>query len=310
MIENSISTIKKKRGIRIKQWPLHLLLIPSILLAIVFYYVPMAGNIIAFQNFVPAKGLFGEQKWVGLDNFKFLFILPDSFLVIRNTVLIASLKIIFGALIPICISLMLNEVRQKLLKRSIQTLIYLPYFLSWVIFGGILMDLMSPSEGIINKLIMMLGFTPVYFLGEPVIFPFVMVATDIWKTFGFSTIIYLAAITSIDPSLYEAASIDGAKRLQRVWHITLSGIKPTIILLATLSLGSILNAGFEQILTMYNPLVYSTGDIIDTFVYRMAMKNAQYSLATAVGLFKSVISFILISLSYYLAVRFADYTIF
>jgi putative aldouronate transport system permease protein len=176
--------------------------------------------------------------------------------------------------------------------------------------GGIFLDIFSPSTGIVNTVITSLGGTPIYFLGNAKVFPWTVILTDVWKGFGYSTIVYLAAISNIDPTLYEAASMDGAKRYQQILYITLPGISSMIILLSTLSLGSILSAGFEQILTIYNPSVYATGDIIDTFVYRAAMKEAQYSLATAVGLFKSVISLVLISTSYYLGYKFADYTIF
>jgi len=270
----------------------------------------MIGIIIAFQRFIPARGLFGPQEWVGLGNFRYMLTLPDTYKILRNTIFIAGMKIISGLSVPIIIALLLNEVRREWFKRSVQTIIYLPHFLSWVIFAGILIDILSPSEGIVNKILESVGIRPIYFLGDPKWFPYTMVITDLWKNFGFSTIVYLAALTNISPTLYEAAEIDGANRWQQTWYITLPGMRPIIVLLATLSLGSILNAGFEQIFNLYSPQVYDTGDIIDTFVYRIGLIQAQYGLATAVGLFKSVVSFILISFSYYLAYRFADYRIF
>lgn len=290
--------------------PLYLMLLPGIIVVFIYSYIPMIGIFIAFQRFVPAKGLFGPQEWVGLDNFRYILTLPDTFKILRNTVFIAGMKIIAGLIVPIIIALLLNEIRKEWFKRSVQTIIYLPHFLSWVIFAGILMDILSPSEGIVNKLLESIGVRPIYFLGDPSWFPYTMVITDLWKNFGFSTIVYLAALTNISPTLYEAASIDGANRWQQTWYITLPGMRPIIVLLATLSLGSILNAGFEQIFNLYSPQVYETGDIIDTFVYRIGLIQAQYGLATAVGLFKSVVSFGLITLSYYLAYRFADYRIF
>jgi len=293
-----------------KQLPLYLMLLPGMIVVFVYSYIPMIGIVIAFQRFIPAKGLFGPQEWVGLGNFRYILTLPDTYKILRNTVFIAGMKIIAGLVIPIVIALLLNEVRKERFKRSVQTIIYLPYFLSWVIFAGILIDILSPSEGIVNKILESIGLKPIYFLGDPKWFPYTMVITDLWKNFGFSTIVYLAALTSISPTLYEAAEIDGANRWQQTWYITLPGMRAIIVLLATLSLGSILNAGFEQIFNLYSPQVYETGDIIDTFVYRLGLIQAQYGLATAVGLFKSVVSFGLISLSYYLAYRLADYRIF
>lgn len=292
------------------QWIFLLMLLPGVILVFIYSYIPMAGIIIAFQKFIPAKGLFGNQTWVGLQNFIEVFSMPQSFRALKNTLVIASLKIVLGMLVPIVFSILLNEVRKEGFKRSIQTLIYLPNFLSWVIFSGIIVDILSPSEGIVNRIITMFGAEEVYFLGDNKWFPITMVLTDIWKNFGFATIVYLAAITGIDPTLYEASYMDGANKWRRIWHITLPGMLPIIILLATLNLGNVLNAGFDQIFNLYNPQVYQTGDIIDTFVYRMGLVDAQYGIATAVGLLKSAVSLVLISSSYYMAYRFADYRIF
>jgi len=286
------------------------MILPGFVILLIFSYIPMAGIVIAFQKFIPAKGLFGDQKWIGLDNFRYVLDLPNFGSVIWNTIYIAVWKIILGLIIPIIFAILLNEVTHNGLKRSVQTLIYLPHFLSWVVLGGILIDILSPSDGIVNKFIQLLGFEPIFFLGDNKWFQGTMVVTETWKEFGYGTIIYLAAITGIDPSLYEAARIDGASRWKQILNITLPGMRMVIVLLMVLNLGNLLNAGFDQIFNLYSPPVYETGDIIDTFVYRIGLLDAQYGVATAVGLFKSVVSFTLISVSYFCAYKFADYRIF
>jgi len=289
--------------------PLHLMLIPGLVLILIFSYGPMVGLVIAFQKFNYASGLFGSS-WNGLDNFKYVYSLPDTMNVIRNTIVISVMKIIAGLIFPIVTALLLNELRKQLFKRTIQTLIYLPNFLSWVILSGILIEILSPATGILNSLMASVGLEKVFFLGDPGWFPYVLVGSDVWKEFGFSTIVYLAALASINPTLYEAAVIDGAGRWKQTWHVTLPGMLPIIVLLTTLSLGQVLNAGFDQVFNLYSPVVYSTGDILDTYVYRIGLVNGQFGVATAVGLFKSVISFFLICLSYILAYRLANYRIF
>ncbi|MGZ9585628.1 ABC transporter permease [Paenibacillus marinisediminis] len=286
----------------------HLMLIPGIILLIMFSIVPMFGIVIAFQDFIPAKGVWGSP-WVGLDNFKYMFLLPDSLQIFKNTIIIAISKIVLGLIVPFCFSLLLNEARHVLFKRSIQTIVYLPHFLSWVILSGILINFFT-LNGFINGILEFFGFEPIMFLTSNFWFRPILVVSDVWKEFGFNTIVYLAAITSINTTLYEAAAIDGANRFQQLLYITVPGMLPIVILLTTLSLGNVLNAGFEQILNMYNPMVYSSVDIIDTYVYRIGLQEMQYGLATAVGLLKSVISFILIVCSYRLAYRYANYRIF
>ncbi|WP_425453983.1 ABC transporter permease [Paenibacillus flagellatus] len=288
--------------------PLHLMMLPGLVILLIFSYWPMVGIVIAFQKYVPAKGLFGSE-WVGLKNFLYVYNLPDTFQIVYNTIYIAVMKIVAGLVVPITVALLLNEVAREKIKRSIQTLIYLPHFLSWVILGGVLIDVLS-LKGIVNQWIGLAGIDPVYFLGDNDWFPYVLVATDTWKDFGFGTIVYLAALTGINPSLYEAAVMDGANRWKQTIHITLPGILPVVVLMTTLSLGNVLNAGFDQVFNLYSPQVYESGDIIDTFVYRIGLIDAQYSVATAVGLFKSVVSLLLISVSYMLAYRFAGYRIF
>ena len=286
----------------------HIMMLPAMLLLLVFSIAPMSGIVIAFEKFVPAKGIF-RSKWVGLNNFKYMFNQPDSWQVLSNTVIIAVSKIVLNLVVPVIVALLLNEIRSRRFKRTVQTIVYLPHFLSWVILGGILTNVLS-LDGIVNRLLQALGRQPVLFLASNATFRPVVIITDVWKEFGFGSVIYLAAITGINETLYEAAEMDGANRLQRVLHVTLPGIMPTVVLMATLSLGNVLNAGFEQIFTLYNPMVYSTGDIIDTYVHRTGLVNAQYGLATAVGLLKSVVSMVLIAGSYKLAEKTVNYRIF
>ena len=288
---------------------MHLMFLPSIVLLLIFSYYPMVGILIAFQNYNPVKGLF-HSKYVGWKNFEYVMNMPDTYQVIWNTVFISGMKILAGLAIPILFAILLDLLRKNILKRTIQTVIYIPYFLSWVILSGILIDILSPSEGIVNDIIKSLGGQPIFFLADLKAFPFILVITDVWKNFGYGTIIFLAAITTIDKALYEASYMDGANRFRQVLYITLPGITPIIILMATLSLGNVLNAGFEQVFNLYSPVVYQTGDILDTFVYRIGLVNNQYGVATAVGLFKSVISFIFIVIGYRLAYKFANYRVF
>lgn len=293
----------------IRNIPLHLMILPGLIIIIVFGYIPMAGLSIAFQNFSPIAG-FKNVNWVGLDNFRYLFDLPGFGQVVWNTVFISVMKIISGLVVPVIVALLLNEVQRTGFKRTIQTIIYMPHFFSWVILAGIIVDVLSPSSGIVNMFLKAIGIEPIQFLASNEWFPYILVITDQWKEFGFGTIIYLAALTSIDKSLYEAAVMDGAGRWKQTWHITLPGIRPIVILMVTLSLGNVLNGGFDQVFNLYNPLVYESGDILDTMIYRIGLQDAQYSVSTALGLIKSVVSFIFIGLGYFLAYRFANYRIF
>jgi putative aldouronate transport system permease protein len=292
-----------------REWPMHLMMLPAVLLIVLFSYIPYAGLAIAFERFNPSKGFFGSP-FIGWDNFKYVMKMPGIGQVLWNTVYIACMKMVGGLIVPIAFALLLNEIIGRKFKRTIQTLVYLPHFLSWVILGGVLTDILSPSGGLVNSIIGWFGADPVFFLGNEKSFPYVLVVTDIWKEFGFGTIIYLAAITSINPVLYEAAICDGANRWRLVWHITLPGMTPIIVLMMTLSLGNVLNAGFDQVFNLYSPVVYRTGDILDTLVYRLGLIDAQYGVATAVGLFKSVVSTVFIVISYICAFRFANYRIF
>jgi putative aldouronate transport system permease protein len=284
------------------------MLLPGLIWVFIYKIIPMFGLVMAFQDFNPGKGVL-KSAWVGLENFRYLFLLNDSKTIFFNTVYIAVLKIIGNLIVPLLVALMLNELRINRLKRGIQTIVYLPHFLSWVILAGIMLDVFA-YHGPINTIRTAFGGSPILFFARADLFVPLVVGSDIWKEFGFSAVIYLAALTGINLELYEAAAIDGANRFQRIWSITIPGISTTIILLTVLSLGNVLNANFDQIFNLYNPLVYSTGDIIDTWVYRMGLLQMQYGLATAVGLLKSVIGFIMISLSYFLARKFANYNIF
>lgn len=286
----------------------YIMLIPALLWLFFFSIVPMFGIVMAFQDYNPGQGIL-HSKFFGLENFKYMFQMNDVKQVLCNTVVIAVGKIIGNIIFPLIFALLLNEFCIKRLKRPIQTIVYLPYFLSWVILAKIVLNIFGYT-GPINQLMEAFGRNPINFFGEPSLFQPLVIGTDIWKGFGYNTVVYLAAILGVDQSLYEAAAADGAGRFKRIWHITLPGIRTTVALLAILSLGNVLNAGFDQIYNLYNPLVYSTGDIIDTWVYRAGLENLQYSLATAVGLFKSVISVILIVIGYKLADKFTGYKLF
>ena len=309
-MSQTAKAVSRSRGKLKRELPFHLMLLPGVIIVFIYMYIPLSGLIIAFQKFIPAKGLFGNQKWIGWDNFIYLYHLPGAISALRNTVIIAFFKIILHLVIPISVSILLNEIRSTAFRRTAQTLIYLPHFLSWIILGGILIDILSPSGGFINRILGLFGVEPIFFLGSNDHFRFTLIATDVWKEFGFNTIVYLAAIPNIDPNQYEAATIDGANRFQRMIYITLPNMRMIIVLMMVLSLGNVLNAGFDQVFNLYSKQVYSTGDILDTFIYRIGLIDAQFGVATAMGMFKSVVSTLFISISYYCAYRFADYRIF
>jgi putative aldouronate transport system permease protein len=284
------------------------MLIPAMILLILFSFIPMGGIVMAFQDYKPWLHISGSE-WVGLDNFRYLFEREDSMQVIWNTLIIAVLKMIFNLLVPFIFAILLNEVRKVAVQRTIQTLVYLPHFLSWVILGGILLDLLS-TDGFVNQILGNFGVQPIFFLGDNNWFRFTVILTDIWKEFGYNTIVFLAALAGINPSLYEAAEIDGANRWKQTRFITMPSLIPMVVVVGTLALGNVLNAGFDQIFNLYNPLVYQKGDIIDTFVYRTAIQNGEMGFGTAIGLFKSAISMVLILFSYQLAKKWAGYRIF
>lgn len=295
----------KKRG---GQLEYHLMMAPGMIFLIIFSFIPMVGLVMAFQDYVPAKGMLGSE-WVGLENFKYMLEIPDSMKILRNTVVIAVGKIIAGTIVPIIFALLLNEIRLKWAKKSIQTIVYLPNFLSWAVLAAVFINVFD-YHGPVNNFLQGLGYDPILFLGSNEWFREIIIATDVWKGFGYGAIVYLAALTGIDPGLYEAASIDGANRFKKLLHVTLPGILPTIMLISALNLGNILNAGFDQIFALYNPIVYETADVIDTYVYRVGLIGQQYSFATAIGLLKSVVSCVLILSANELSKKLANMRIF
>lgn len=274
-------------------YDLYLLLVPGLLFLFLFKYAPMYGIIIAFQDFNIFDG-FAGSKWVGLDQFEKLIHSEEFYQVFMNTLLISVYKLVLLFPIPIIIALFLNEVRKAFFKKTIQTIIFLPHFLSWVIISGLFINILSPSGGLVNNMIQWFGGTPISFFLDNQFFRSVVVFTAGWKESGWNAIIFIAAIAGIEQEQYEAASIDGAGRIRQMLHITLPGILPTIILILILRMGYLLEAGTEQILTMYNSVVYQSGDVIGTFVYRQGLGQQDYSFSTAVGLFNSVVGFILI----------------
>lgn len=287
MKQKTVKASKKKA-----QFYYHSMMIPGILFLLVFTYIPMAGLIMAFQDFVPAKGLSGST-FVGLKHFQYLLRLPDFSRIVRNTVVIALSKIGIGMVIAIAFSILLNEIRLRFFKKSVQTIVYLPHFLSWVVLATVVTNLFN-LDGLVNAAVTGMGLEKINFLGDVHLFPVLIVGTDVWKEFGYNSIVYLAAITAIDPGLHEAAAIDGASWGRRVWHITLPGMLPIILLMTAMNLTGILSAGFDQIYNLYSPLVYETGDVLDTYVYRIGLVGRQYSFGTAVGLARSVIGMLLL----------------
>lgn len=298
--------VKKSAWIDIKKdWDLYLLLIPGILTLLLFKYTPMYGLIIAFQDFNIFKGIMASE-WVGLDNFARLFSTPEFVNVFKNTLIISISKVLFLFPLPILMALLMNEIKNLLFKKTVQTVIYLPHFISWVIVYGLFVNLLSANDGIINTIITSLGGKPIAFFMDSSVFRPLLVFTEGWKETGWSTIVYLAAITGIDQEQYEAARIDGASKFQQIKSITLPGIAPTIVLMFILRLGSILEAGTEQIMVMYNPTVYNVADVIGTYVVRVGLGTMDYSFSTAVGLFNSVVAFILVVTGNYLAKKYTE----
>lgn len=277
-----------------KYWELSLMFLPIVVYFIVFKYIPMGGIMMAFKNYKVRLGLW-DSPWVGLQNFTTLFATKTFSRAVRNTIQISLMRLLFGFPVPIILALLLNEVKSEKFKKAVQTITYLPHFLSWVVLAGLFQQLLSPNNGAVNSILgTLFSLKPIYFLGDNNFFQGTMVATAIWKGAGWSSIIYLAAISSIDPSLYEAAKCDGAGKLKCMRYITLPCIATTIVVMLIMDVGSILSAGFDQIFNMYNPAVYETGDIIDTYVYRFGIGQMKYSLGTAVELFKNGIGFFMV----------------
>ncbi len=288
--ENGFVRTLKSYG---KQYQLVLMFLPAAITLALFAYAPMYGLTIAFKDFVLLKGISGSP-WVGLENFRKLLTAPSFSEVFVNTIKISFLRLIFGFPAPILLALLLNEVGNARFKKVVQTISYLPHFLSWVVLAGIVIQILSPSSGIVNQIIVMFGGNPIYFVADPRYFVPMLIVTGIWKEVGWGTVVYLASITSISPELYEAATIDGAGRFQKMLHITLPALRPVVSIMFILNSGNLINAGFDQIYNLYNPAVYKVADIIDTYVYRRGLLDMKYSFSSAAGLFKNIISFALV----------------
>lgn len=312
-MDRQIAALNKKEETRFTKVLKHaqrdkfllLLFMPVFIYYIIFHYIPMYGVIIAFKDYLPGQG-FMESEWVGLKWFKQFF---GSFYfkrLIRNTFLLSLYDLLWGFPVPIIFALMLNEVKDGWFKRTTQTVSYLPHFISVVVVVGMLFNFLSPTSGIVNKFVMMLGREPISFLNDPKWFRTIYVASSVWQSFGWNSIVYLAAITSIDPQLYEAAKIDGCNRLQQILYITIPGILPTVIILLILRVGSLLNVGYQKIILMYNPATYEVADVISTYVYRRGILGAEYSFAAAVGLFNSVVNFVFLWITNRLSKKTAD----
>lgn len=309
--EESFQEKFKKQLIALKkQRYLQMMVIPGIIWMLIFNYIPMYGIIIAFKNYTIID-TFNSAPWVGFQNFM-EFLTDENFMIVmKNTLGISVLKLVIGFPLPIIFAIMLNELYHSRLKKYVQTISYLPHFFSWVVLGGMMIGWMSET-GIINKMLMGMGVLnePVIFLAHKEYFWTITIISDIWKELGWNAIIYLAAIAGINPLLYEAARIDGAGKLQQIWHITIPSIKGTITILFILAVSGILNTNFEQMLVLQNPLNLETSEVIDTFVYKMGLQSMRFSYATAVGLFKSVIAMILLLSANFASKKFNDKTLF
>jgi putative aldouronate transport system permease protein len=275
-----------------KNWQMYTFVALPVLFLLVFRYAPMIGNVIAFRRFKAGGALLGD-KWVGLHYFDMFWHNAQFWNVFWNTFILGGLWLIIGFPLPLILALMLNELRSRTFKRSVQTITYLPHFLSIVIVAGIVLQLTS-VDGTVNQILHMFGVQPIPFMQHPEFFRAIYIVSEAWQTVGWGTILYLAALTTIDDQLYEAARIDGANRWRQTWHITLPGIRPTIVVLLVLNAGTFMGIGFEKVLLLQNPLIYSTGDVITTYLYRVGIGTGQYSYATAIGLFESVIGLVMV----------------
>lgn len=284
---------RMKRDVK-KNWPFLLMLLVPLVFLFIFSYGPMYGVLIAFKRYSPGLGIWGSP-WNNFDHFKRMFTDFTFIRALRNTIWISLLKLIFVFPAPIILALFLHEMKSVRFKKVAQIISYLPYFMSWVIVASMAVEIFSPQRGVVNTIISALGAQPIHFLASEKWFVSILVGTDIWKEIGYGAIIYLAAITAVDPTLYEAADLDGASRIDKMIHVTIPTIMPIILVMLILRLGTIMNAGFDQVLNLYNPAVYSVADIIDTYVYRVGLVNFSFDYSTAVGLFKNIIGLMLIT---------------
>jgi putative aldouronate transport system permease protein len=289
-------------------WQIYLLALPIIAYFITFSYIPMGGVVMAFERFNPKLGYF-KSPWIGLDNFKDFFGSYYFWRLLRNTFLISFLSLLFSFPMPIIFALLLNEIRNRYFKKTIQTLSYLPYFISMVVIAGLIKDF-TDSDGLITMMVVSLGGTQRNLLSDPDLFRTIYVGSEIWQGIGFGSIIYLAALSNVDQELYEAAIIDGAGRWKQTWHITLPGIMPTIIIMLILRMGSLFSVGFEKIILLYNPMTYETADVISSFTYRKGLLEANYGYSTAVGLFNSVINFGMLLVANWISRKYSETSLF
>lgn len=281
---------------------LYIMVLPGLIYLLIFHYLPMYGIAIPFFDYSPVKGLLGS-KYVSLDNFKYLFKSPDFLNVLKNSLVLSFEKLLFGFPAPLILALIINEIRRTRIKKVVQTVVYIPHFVSWVVMSGIIISLLSTDGGIVNKIVVALGGEKVNYLINSKYFRPILVITDIWKEVGWGTIVYLAAMSGIDVSLYEAADMDGAGRFKQIIYVTIPSIVPTMIVLLVLRMGSVLSNGFEQVFLLYSPSVYDVGDVLETFSYRLGLLEGRYSFATAVGMFQSLVGLIFISISNKLAAK-------
>lgn len=312
MIKAQTSTqpkLQSRKALKMREYTgYYLMLVPIILFYIIFRYGPMYGIIIAFKDFYPLKGFMGSE-WVGLKHFKTMFEGLYFLPVLKNTLIISTYKLIFGFPAPIILALIFNEIKSKPFKKVTQTISYLPHFLSWVVVSGLVVEMLSPSRGPINYIIESLGFEPIFFMGDAKYFRSILVASGIWRGIGWGSIIYLAAISNIDPQLYEAAQIDGATRLQRIRFITLPSLAPVVTIMLIFAVGGIIKDNFDQVYNLLNLQVMSVGDVISTYTYEQGLVQMQYSYSTAVSLFKNIVSFSMVFGANAVAKRISEYGI-
>lgn len=302
------NTLHRQLGLYWRNRYLFLLMLPGLAFFIIFRYKPLYGILIAFKDYRLLDGVWGSP-WQSLDFYKTTFLSKAFWEVFRNTLLLSTYKLIFGFPAPIILALMLNELKNGLFKRFVQTVSYIPYFISWVVLSGIFVDILSPSTGPVNYIIQALTGKTVYFLGDSAYFRSTMVGLTVWKGIGYGAVVYLAALSGVNPELYEAARIDGADRWKQMLHITLPSLTPIIIILFILNIGSIVEDDFDQIFNFYKPAVYSVGDVLSTYVYRKGILNMKYSYATLVGLFQNILAFILVMLTNKISKQFGEYGI-
>jgi putative aldouronate transport system permease protein len=287
---------------------LYLLLLVPLILLIVFKYIPMVGIVMAFQDYNIFEGIF-KSEFIGLEHFRRIFSNPDFYKVLWNTLFINIYKLFFWIPLPVILAILISEIYNVKLKKIVQTAVYLPHFLSWVIVGGIFTSLLAVNGGMVNEIIRRFGGTPIRFMYEKRVFREIIVVSAMWKEVGFGTVVYLGAIAGIDTQMFEAAVIDGASRIKQIWYITIPSIISTVMVILIMSLGSLLSNSFEQIFVMYNPAVYDVADVISTYVYRYGLGQMEYGYSTAVGLFNGVVGFILVLSANTMCKKFFDKTL-